>query len=206
MDLGASIDVTRANTDPERVACVQADIRDVPFRDGAFDWAYSLGVLHHLDDSAGPLARIVRAVRPAGLVLVYVYYALDNRGAAFRAVYAGVNATRLVTSRLPRPAALLFSNLAAALIYWPLTRIANVSESVGLGRLASLMPLAAYRHSTFESMRNDSLDRFGTRLERRFTREQLVRLMTDAGLAEVRVADTLPFWHATGLRLAPEDR
>jgi SAM-dependent methyltransferase len=200
LDLGSSIDVTRANTDPERVACVQADLRDVPFKDEAFDWAYSLGVLHHLDDASGPLARIVRSVRPAGLVLIYLYYALDNRGLAFRAVYAAVNAARRVTSRLPRPVALVFSSVAAALIYWPLATIARLLESVGVRGIAAALPLAAYRHSSFETMRNDSLDRFGTRLENRFTRQQVTRLMEGAGLEGVRVADTLPFWHATGRR------
>lgn len=206
LDLGSSIDLTRANTDPKRVACVQADLRDVPFKEEAFDWAYSLGVLHHLDDASRPLARIVRSVRPRGLVLVYLYYALDNRGPAFRAVYKVVNAARLMTSRLPRPATLVFSSVAAALLYWPLATIARTLESAGLRGVAAALPLAAYRHSSFETMRNDSLDRFGTRLENRFTRQQVARLMEGAGLEGVRVADTLPFWHATGTRSARPDQ
>jgi SAM-dependent methyltransferase/uncharacterized protein YbaR (Trm112 family) len=199
-DLGSSIDLTRANTDPERVGCVQADLHDLPFAEGAFDWAYSLGVLHHVDDPPRALAQVIRAVRPGGLVLVYLYYALDNRGIAFRTLHLPVTAARIIVSRLPRPAAMLFSAVAAALLYWPLARSARALESVGMHRVAVSLPLAAYRLSSFETMRNDSLDRFGTRLERRYTREEVARLMTDAGLDGVRVADSLPFWHAIGSR------
>ena len=199
-DLGSSIELTRANTDPERVGCVQADLHDLPFRDGAFDWAYSLGVLHHVDDPRRALAQIVGAVRLGGLVLLYLYYALDNRGIAYRALHAPVTAARVVVSRLPRPAAMLFSGLAAAVLYWPLARSARALEAVGLAGIAASLPLTAYRRSSFESMRNDSLDRFGTRLERRFTRAQVAGLMTDAGLDAVRVAESLPFWHAIGSR------
>ena len=71
-------------------------------------------------------------------------------------------------------------------------------ESVGLRELATSFPLASYRYSSFESMRNDSLDRFGTKVERRFERDQVVRLMQDAALVDVHVADTFPFWHAIG--------
>ena len=35
------------------------------------------------------------------------------------------------------------------------------------------MPLSFYRDCSFYVMRNDSLNRFGTRLERRFTRDLL---------------------------------
>jgi SAM-dependent methyltransferase/uncharacterized protein YbaR (Trm112 family) len=206
IDLGASIDVTRANTDRERVGCIQADLQDIPLRDGAVDWAYCLGVLHHLDDPPRALGEIARSVRPGGLVLLYLYYALDNRGVGFRALHAPVSAARFAVSRLPRPAAMVFSDLAAAALYWPLARSAAILESIGLRRVAASLPLSAYRHSSFESMRNDSLDRFGTRLERRFTRGELIGLMAGAHLEGVLVAESLPFWHAIAYRPAAATR
>jgi hypothetical protein len=47
-------------------------------------------------------------------------------------------------------------------------------------------------------MRNDSLDRFGTGLEKRYTAAEVIRLMSDAGLQDVRLAPGPPFWHAAG--------
>ena len=203
LDLGSSIELTRANTDPERVGCVQGDLQDIPLREGAVDWAYSLGVLHHVDDPPRALAEIVRSVRRGGLVLLYLYYALDNRSLAYRAAYAPANAARVIISRLPRPAAMLVSTVAAAILYWPLARSARVIELLGRPRLAASIPLAAYRRSSFESMRNDSLDRFGTRLEQRYSRDEVVSLMRHAGLEQVRVSDAVPYWHAIGSRRAP---
>ena len=40
-------------------------------------------------------------------------------------------------------------------------------ERVGATRLSRALPLSFYRHLSFETMRNDSLDRFGTSIERR---------------------------------------
>lgn len=62
------------------------------------------------------------------------------------------------------------------------------------------MPLSAYRDRTFYVMRNDALDRFGTRLERRFTRAGMQALMAGAGLERIRFHDGVPYWTAVGYR------
>jgi hypothetical protein len=49
-------------------------------------------------------------------------------------------------------------------------------------------------------MRNDALDRFGTRLERRFTAAEIRSMMDQAGLEEVRLSDAPPYWCAVGHR------
>ena len=49
-------------------------------------------------------------------------------------------------------------------------------------------------------MLNDSLDRFGTRLEKRYSRAQMLELLRGAGLHDVRVSDRPPYWHGLGLR------
>ncbi|HXH05125.1 MAG TPA: methyltransferase domain-containing protein, partial [Vicinamibacterales bacterium] len=54
VDYSAAIESARANTSHlPNVHLVQADIYRLPFRRGTFDFAYCLGVLHHLPD---PLA------------------------------------------------------------------------------------------------------------------------------------------------------
>lgn len=202
LDLGASVEVAHANTRAlGRVACVQADLLDLPLADGAVDWAYTLGVLHHLADPAAGVANIARAVRPGGLVLLYLYYALDGRGPAYRALFAAADAIRRVTSQLPRPMVLAIATLIAVLVYWPLARIAAVCERVGLSRLARDLPLAFYRRRSLRLMLNDSLDRFGTRVERRFRREEIAALLHGGGLADVLLSPGPPFWHGLGRRV-----
>src|SRR2546430_2451377 len=198
IDLGRSIEVTRANTSPERVACVQADLRALPLAPEAVDWAYSLGVLHHTEVPELGLSNIVRSVRPGGLVVLYLYYALDQRGPLFRGVFQVVDLARRVISRQPRAAARAIATVIAATVYWPLARGGAIVERVGAPGLAAKLPLSFYRHLSFATMRNDSLDRFGTRLERRYTREQMRDLMRGAELIDVRISDSPPYWHGVG--------
>ena len=47
-------------------------------------------------------------------------------------------------------------------------------------------------------MRTDALDRFGTRLEQRFTRSEIGEMMTAAGLDDIRFSEREPYWVACG--------
>ncbi len=181
---------------------MQVDITALPFADGAFDLVYSLGVLHHLEEPQRGMAELARVLRDGGTCLVYLYYALDNRGTAFKAIARGVDVVRRVLSIAPQPVLVTTSTAIAALVYFPLARVARMAEMLGLRRVATAIPLSYYSRRSFRTMRNDSLDRFGTRLERRFTKEQLVELMRAAGLEDIRVSNGVPYWHATGVKPA----
>jgi hypothetical protein len=105
---------------------------------------------------------------------------------------------RKLVSRGPYWLKRFFSEVAAATIYWPLARLAAGLEKLGVD--VSSLPLSGYRQRSYYIMRNDALDRFGTKLERRFSRAQIRQMMEDAGLAEVRFSETPPFWCAIGMR------
>jgi hypothetical protein len=49
-------------------------------------------------------------------------------------------------------------------------------------------------------MRTDALDRFGTRTEHRFTREQIRKMMEASGLEKVEFSPGDPYWCAVGLK------
>ena len=53
-------------------------------------------------------------------------------------------------------------------------------------------------------MRTDALDRFGTRLEQRFTKEEIHQMMLDAGLENIKFSDNIPFWCAVGTKVDTE--
>ena len=78
------------------------------------------------------------------------------------------------------PARYAISQVIAGAVYWPLARTAAVIERGGVD--VSAFPLSFYRDRSFYTMRTDALDRFGTRLEQRFTRAEMQRLLEDAGL------------------------
>jgi SAM-dependent methyltransferase len=57
----------------DRISFVEADLNRLPLRDGAFDLVYSSGVLHHTPDPRAAFARIAKAVRPGGMIVIGLY-------------------------------------------------------------------------------------------------------------------------------------
>ncbi len=201
LDLGMSVEVAKANAAAtDRVGCVQADLRNLPIAGSSVDWAYSLGVLHHLAQPNEALRRLVGCVRPGGAVLLYLYYALDNRGPAYRALFHVVDLVRRGTSRLPRSAALVVAFCFAIGVYWPLARLSELLVALDRQKIAEALPLSFYRGRPLRMMLNDSLDRFGTRLERRYRREAVATLMRASGLEQITFSANPPYWHAIGIR------
>jgi len=43
-------------------------------------------------------------------------------------------------------------------------------------------------------MRTDALDRFGTRLEKRYTKEGIATMLEAAGLEDVQFSNSDPYW------------
>jgi len=172
----------------------------LPLAPASMDFGYSLGVLHHVPDTAAGLAAWTALLKPGAPFLVYLYYAFDDRPAWFVALWRTSELLRRIVSRLPFRVRRFVTEIVAALVYWPLARAAGWLER--RGRDVSHLPLADYRHASFYTMRTDALDRFGTRLEQRFTRSEIERMMRDAGLEDVRFAEGPPFWCAVGTRRA----
>lgn len=175
-------------------------VSTLPFGPNSMDFGYSLGVLHHTPDPEQGLHACVAALKVGAPFLVYLYYRFDNRPLWFRALWSGSNLARVVTARLPRRLRFLVSDSAAALIYWPLARTAALVERAGLP--VDAFPLAFYRHRSFYVMRNDALDRLGTRLERRFTRAEIQAMMMRAGLERIVFNPHAPYWCAVGYKRA----
>jgi SAM-dependent methyltransferase len=175
-----------------------ASVDACPLPDASQDFGYCLGVLHHVPDTAAGLSACVRKLKQGAPFLVYLYYAFDNRPWWFRALWAASNYARAVISRLPMGARYAVSQLIAALVYWPLARTARLLEACGVR--AANFPLFYYRHKSFYMLRTDALDRFGTRLEKRFSRSEISNMMVGAGLERITFSQKAPFWCAVGYR------
>jgi ubiquinone/menaquinone biosynthesis C-methylase UbiE len=177
---------------------VVASVDELPVDEGMLDFAYTLGVLHHVPDTQAGLDAVVRTVKPGSPVLVYLYYDFNDRPAWFRQLWRTSDLARRVVSRSPHGLRWALSQLIALLVYWPLARAARVAERAG--REVDGFPLSFYRCRSFYVMRTDALDRFGTRLEQRFSRDQIVELMMRAGLRDVVFREDAPYWVAMGRR------
>ena len=175
-----------------------AEVGSIPLADGSQDFGYSLGVLHHIPDPQAGLAACVAKLKPGAPFLLYIYYALENRAPWFRALWKASDGVRALISRTPFGLRKSVTTVIAATVYWPLARAAAGAERLGLS--PHNVPLSAYRHSSFYTMRTDALDRFGTRLEHRFTRDQIEQMMRAAGLEDIRFQEGIPYWVAVGRR------
>lgn len=175
-----------------------AGVGAIPLADGSMDFGYSLGVLHHVPDTAAGIKSCVAKLKPGAPMLLYLYYALDGKPWWFRAIWGASDLVRRVISASPRPIKFAACQVIAALVYWPLARLAGLLEKAGAK--VDDLPLSDYRHMSFYSMRTDALDRFGTRLEQRFTRGQIDAMMRAAGLTDIRFLEGPPFWCAVGFK------
>jgi SAM-dependent methyltransferase len=183
----------------DKVELVQASTDNLPFPDGHFDFGYSLGVLHHIPDTQKALNDSVKKVKTGGYFLLYLYYNLDNRSFLFKLLFHLSNSIRWVVSKMPAGLKKFSCDVLAIFLYMPFVLLCRFLKLLGVPKkVREKIPLFGYEDQTFYVIRNDSLDRFGTPLEHRFSRKQMHAMMEQAGLTDIVFSEIIPFWHATG--------
>ena len=74
IDISSAIDAAKANLEGrDNVHFIQASIYELPFRPGAFDFCYCIGVIQHTPDTAESLRAVAEKVRPGGKFAVTIY-------------------------------------------------------------------------------------------------------------------------------------
>jgi SAM-dependent methyltransferase/uncharacterized protein YbaR (Trm112 family) len=141
IDLGGSVDVAYRNTkNIDRAHIVQADLCDLPFRYQAFDYIYSIGVLHHLPYPQKGFEELLKHVRRKGAISVWVY---GREGNSLLVLFDPIR--RKVLSRLPIRINKLSSLCVAALLY-PLLKLVYkpCNQHKGLLFLTQYLPQNAF--------------------------------------------------------------
>ena len=95
--------------------------------DDSFDFVFSLGVLHHIPDTAQAMRRCVAKLKPGGHFLVYLYYDLDNRGPLYRAVFVMSTLIRRIVASLPKGPKHLVCEAIAFTVYLPLANVGDIT-------------------------------------------------------------------------------
>jgi SAM-dependent methyltransferase len=158
----------------------------MPLKSESFDLVISIGVLHHLPAPERALEGLAQFARPGGLVRVYLYWLPDR--AWHRLLLSAVRAARHVTTRLPHRLLLaLCYPLAVVLLLTFVAPYRLLRRSKLTRRLAEQLPLKAYADYPFGVLVNDQFDRLSAPIERRFRRDEVERMLTDAGLLDVSV-------------------
>ena len=199
IDPSSALAVARSTlADQPNVQFHQASVAASGLPPNSQAFGYSLGVLHHVPDTAAAIRSCAELLKPGAPLLLYLYYAFDNRPRWFRLLWRLSNAARLLIHRLPPRPKQLVTDLIAFTVYWPLSRLAFLAEAAGLP--VASFPLNYYRHCSFYTMRTDARDRFGTPLEQRFSRAQIRAMCSSAGLVDLRFSPRAPYWCVVGYK------
>ena len=199
IDPSSALEVAKTTlSEAANVSFHRASVDDSPLPPNSQDFGCSLGVLHHVPDTAAALRACVAMLKPGAPFQLYLYYSFDNRSLAFKLVWRCSDLLRRAVCRLPATLKHLMTDTLAVLVYYPLARVSLLAERMGLA-VASI-PLSYYRNHSFYTMCTDSRDRFGTPLEHRFTRKEIAEMMDAAGLGDVRFSERAPYWCAAGIK------
>lgn len=167
------------------------DVTRLPFRPDFADFAFCLGVLHHLPVPA--LAALCGIAHYAPRFLVYLYYALENRPWYFRTLNRGITITRHLMARVRDPRARsVIAALAAIGLYWPFVQLGRVANTFGHGNRIPLYE--AYVNKSLQRIQQDAYDRLFTSIEQRVSRKSIEADLSTA-FTSVQISNAAPYWH-----------
>ena len=162
------------------------------------DFGYSLGVLHHVPDTQEAIKSCSKLLKKGAPLLLYLYYSFDNKPTWFYLVWKITDLIRKIISRLPSKVKNIVTDIIALIIYLPFSKLSFIFDKLNIN--TSKVPLSFYKDKSFYTMRTDSRDRFGTILEKRFSKLQIKEMMERANLQNIKFSDQEPFWCAIGYK------
>ncbi len=157
------------------------------------DFGYSLGVLHHIPDTQKAIKDCAIKLKKGAPFLLYLYYDFEDKPALFKLIWKLTDFVRLkVISKLPPRIKKTICSIIAIIIYYPLAKFSRILEILGLN--VENIPLSDYRNKSFYIMNNDALDRFGTKLEQRFSKKDITNMLQNSGFHKITFSNKTPYW------------
>lgn len=178
--------------DKKNVKFLNQSVGEIGLEDNSLDFSYSLGVLHHIPDIKSALVEINRVLKPGAPFLVYLYYNFDNKPFYYRVIWLLTIPFRHIISRLPFKLKLFITQLVALIIYFPLAKICRILKFLRIS--IENFPMHQYSDKSFYVMRTDALDRFGTRVEKRFSKKEIHDLLNESNFEDIKFSEEHPYW------------
>jgi len=188
IDLSESVDIAYQNLkDLDNAHIIQADIYFLPFREKQFDYAYSIGVLHHLPEPEQGFKEMVRFVKNKGFVSAWVYGREGNM------LLKLMNPIRKhILSNLPLSVLsvlsfiiMLFLHPFFKLLYKPLNEIKITKK------IAGFLPQNDFFYylSNFSFKQNHSIlfDQFLAPVANYYTKEEFKKWFANAKLRNIQI-------------------
>jgi len=167
------------------VMIIKSSVLDTPIKDDIFDFAYCYGVLHHTSDPTRGLREIRRILKKDAPVFLYLYE--DHSDNAIK--YFGVKIVTLIrkiTIRIPTRLLYFISCLVSPFIVLVFSYPAKLFRRFKLTYgLYEKMPFN-FGNGLF-SLRGDIFDRLGTPIEHRFSKKEVVIMLSSCGFYNVSI-------------------
>lgn len=191
IDFSDAIFVARRNLlDANGTVFLMADLLRLPLRKDFADFAYCLGVAHHLPIDALQAIRLIGNFTSRSLV--YLYSALDGHPLHYRIMMVPVNALRRMVCQISNETfRSAFAWLAVLALYLPLIAVGHLVRPISLSRFVPLFDF--YNGKSLLRIRQDAYDRFFTPIEQRVTRADIATLGND--FSRVEISPNIPMWH-----------
>ena len=194
-----AIDVAKQKLKSKNVNFIKECINDHCLDDNSQDFGYCLGVLHYIPNPEDAMQCCVNKLKPGAPFLVYMYYNFENRPWWFKLIWKCSDLLRKIISRLPYHLRKVCTDVIAVVIYWPFAKVAKLLEKLNLP--FENLPLCACRNESFYNMRTTSLDRFGSIIEHRFSKEDIITMMSKCGLENISFSNNPEVnWVAIGYK------
>ena len=191
VDFSEAIFVARRNlADADGTIFLMADLLRLPLRKDFADFAYCLGVAHHLPIDAIQAVRLIGNFTSRSLI--YLYSALDGHPLHYRIMMVPVDALRRMACQISNETCRsAFAWLATLALYLPLIAVGHLLRPFGLSRFVPLFDF--YNGKSLLRIRQDAYDRFFTAIEQRVTRADIASLSSDFSCVEI--SPNIPMWH-----------
>ena len=167
------------------VHLVQASIYELPFKAGAFDACYSIGVIQHTPDPPKAIKSLPRLLKKGGEIALSIYE---------RKPWTLLNAKYLIrplTKRMNKRALLILIQMIMP-VFYPIT--AFLFRLPVIGRLFTfVIPIADYPHMPGLSFKQryccvvlDTFDMLSPQFDQPQTQEEVKNSLSDAGITKIR--------------------
>ena len=182
----------------KNVEFLNIEIKQLNIKDNSLDFAYSLGVIHHLKYPVKSFKIVYKKLKKNSPFLVYLYHNFEDHSQTYKYIWKLSEIFRKIISRQNFFVKSVICEIIAILVYLPLARISFLLDLIGIS--VKNVPLSIYKDKSFYVMRNDSLDRFGTKYEKRYSKKSILKLFKNTGFHKIQISTKEPYWCAIGYK------
>jgi SAM-dependent methyltransferase len=179
IDLSLASEVAAVNLSERNASIFQADVFQLPFAPGSFDFIYSIGVLHHTPNCEEAVKTLPKLLKPGGRLAVWLY-------SSYNPWYRMSDVYRKVTRRIPQK--LLYRMCYAVIplygVHQALKKIPLLGKPASAG-LTWLAPMSFNKDADWRVL--DTFDWYSPRYQSKHTYEEVFRWFESCGLQDLHV-------------------